>query len=69
VVDLTEGGKTWQTTVNLPGGYNIYNACGTAAVGRALGFDMDLIVGALGHFAGGFRPDGKIHHRGHRLSA
>lgn len=54
VVDLTEGGKTWQTTVNLPGGYNIYNACGTAAVGRALGFDMDLIVGALGHFAGGF---------------
>lgn len=54
VVDLTEDGKTWQTTVNLPGGYNIYNACGTAAVGRALGFDMDLIVGALGHFAGGF---------------
>jgi UDP-N-acetylmuramyl tripeptide synthase len=54
VVDLTVDGTPYRATINLPGGYNIYNACGTVAVGRALKLDMTAVIRSLSEFAPGF---------------
>ena len=54
VVDILVDGQTYRTTINLPGGYNIYNACGTVAVGKALKFDIPTVIRSLSEFAPGF---------------
>lgn len=41
-------------SVNLPGGYNIYNAAGAIAVGSIMGFDKAVIKKALRDFNCGF---------------
>lgn len=48
------GGKEYDTTVNLPGGYNIYNACAAMACGRALGLDPAVVSRSLFSFSCGF---------------
>ena len=51
---ITADGVDYRTTVNQPGGYNIYNAVGTVAAGKALGLDLAVVAKSLSHFAGGF---------------
>lgn len=53
-IELTADGETFPATVNLPGGYNIYNACGTVALGKALGLDTKTVVSSLSQFSCGF---------------
>ena len=53
-VVITVDGQDYPTTVNQPGGYNIYNAVGTMAAGKALGLDPKVVSQSLSHFAGGF---------------
>ncbi len=48
------GEEEYAAKVNLPGGYNIYNACGALCVGDALGIDRQTAVDSLNHFACGF---------------
>lgn len=47
-------GKEYTTTINLPGGYNIYNGAATAAAGYVLGLKDETIVSALSDFECGF---------------
>lgn len=47
-------GKDYTTVVNLPGGYNIYNAAACMACGKALGFADQTVVESLGQFQCGF---------------
>lgn len=54
VVEMTVDGKTYQATINLPGGYNIYNAIGTVAIGKALGLDTPMVIRSLSEFSCGF---------------
>ena len=44
----------FEVTVNLPGGYNIYNAAASMAVAKAAGLDLSVAAAALGHFSCGF---------------
>ena len=53
-VRMVIAGREYPVRINLPGGYNIYNACAAAAAGTAFGVDAETIVHALGHFTGGF---------------
>ena len=46
--------KEYFVRINLPGGYNIYNACAAAAAGTAFGIDAETTTHALEHFTGGF---------------
>lgn len=47
-------GKEELMTVNLPGGYNIYNAAGAMAVSELMGFDRETSLHALSAFSCGF---------------
>ena len=58
---VTVDGKDYPTTVNLPGGYNIYNACTTMAMGKALGLDLNVVSQSLSRFACGFGRMEKFH--------
>lgn len=51
---LSIGAKSYTVHVNLPGGYNIYNAAGAAAAAHAIGIPENTIVDALGRFECGF---------------
>ena len=53
-VVLSMDGKRYDTNVNLPGGYNIYNACSAMAAGKALGLDPETVSKSLSQFACGF---------------
>lgn len=53
-VEFTADGKTYPATVNLPGGYNIYNACATMACGEALHFNAKVTAESLSSFSCGF---------------
>lgn len=58
---VSADGKDYLTNVNQPGGYNIYNAAGTMAAGKALGLDLAVVSRSLSHFAGGFGRMEKFH--------
>lgn len=47
-------GKDYTTIINLPGGYNIYNAAAAMAFGEALKLDMDTVNESLSRFQCGF---------------
>ena len=47
-------GKAYPFSINLPGGYNIYNAAGTVAAAYKLGISSEVIQSALSTFKGGF---------------
>jgi UDP-N-acetylmuramyl tripeptide synthase len=53
-VALCIRGETVNAAVNLPGGYNVYNAVGAVTAILALGFPRDVAVSAISHFQCGF---------------
>ena len=53
-VELSIFGRAHEVHVNLPGGYNIYNAAAAAAVAHVVGIDEQTAVSALGQFECGF---------------
>ena len=63
-VQLRINGDSFKTTINLPGGYNIYNAAATAAAGAALKLDSETVVHSLGTFECGFGRMEKFHIEG-----
>ena len=58
---VAANGTSYPATVNLPGGYNIYNACSAMAMGVALGLDLSVVSAALGRFSCGFGRMEKFH--------
>ena len=53
-VALRARGETAEVTINLPGGYNIYNAAGAIAAATGLGFTLDDAKEAMLRFDCGF---------------
>lgn len=53
-IELTVCGSPHEVHVNLPGGYNIYNAAAAAAVAQVVGVDEQIAVDALAQFECGF---------------
>ena len=53
-VVLSADGTAYPAVINLPGGYNIYNACATMAVGKAMGLELPVVAKSLSTFACGF---------------
>jgi UDP-N-acetylmuramyl tripeptide synthase len=53
-VVISANGKSYETIINLPGGYNIYNACACMTAAQVLGLDPNTTVQSLGSFACGF---------------
>lgn len=53
-IEIRVGGKHYQATINLPGGYNIYNAIATVAAGHVLGLKDEVVIAALNSFECGF---------------
>ncbi len=53
-IEIRMHGKHYTATINLPGGYNIYNATATVAAGTVLGLKDEVIIGALNSFECGF---------------
>lgn len=53
-IELSICGHAHEVHVNLPGGYNIYNAAAAAAVSHVVGIDEETAVSALGQFECGF---------------
>ncbi len=47
-------GKEYQSTINLPGGFNIYNAVGASTALLSLDFDEETVLNALKSFSCGF---------------
>lgn len=53
-VVMETDGVQYPVSINLPGGYNIYNACSAIACGKALNMDMKVVCSALSSFSCGF---------------
>lgn len=66
-VVISLDGKRYDANVNLPGGYNIYNAVSAMAAGKALGLDPALVSKSLSQFACGFGRMEKFDIDGHSL--
>ncbi|MBQ1281691.1 MAG: DUF1727 domain-containing protein, partial [Oscillospiraceae bacterium] len=49
-VVFSADGKEYAAHINLPGGYNIYNACASMACSKALGFDLAVGAKSLSDF-------------------
>ena len=54
VIEFTVDGTNYPAVVNLPGGYNIYNAASCMAAGRAMGLDQGTVAESLSRFQCGF---------------
>ncbi len=53
-IELSVSGHVHEVHVNLPGGYNIYNAAAATAASKLAGIQEDTIVSALSQFECGF---------------
>ena len=53
-ITVSADGVEYAATINLPGGYNIYNGCSALACGKALGLDMQKVAASLSSFSCGF---------------
>jgi len=53
-VKLLAFGESADVTINIPGGYNIYNAAGVMAAALEAGFSIGAVVYAMQHFERGF---------------
>ena len=53
-VVFRDGQTEISASINLPGGYNIYNACAAMTAAKALGLDLTKAAQSLSHFACGF---------------
>ena len=51
---ISADGEEHDTVINVPGGYNIYNAVSAVACAKALGLDVKTAVSALASFSCGF---------------
>ncbi len=60
-------GTEYAADINLPGGYNIYNACACMAASHALALDPSLAARSLGQFACGFGRMEKFEINGNAL--
>ncbi len=54
LVKINLAGEVRDLLINLPGGYNVYNAVSAAAVAKSMGLDNDKIISALQSFKCGF---------------
>ncbi len=54
VISMRIGKAVFPVTINLPGGYNIYNATAAAAAGYVMKLKKEIIIEALGSFECGF---------------
>ena len=66
-VVISVGGARYETNVNLPGGYNIYNACSAMAAGQALELAPELVSKSLSEFSCGFGRMEKFDINGHSV--
>ncbi len=66
-VAIEMDGVRYDTNVNLPGGYNIYNAVSAMAAGKALGLDPAVVNQSLSQFSCGFGRMEKFDIDGHSL--
>ena len=66
-ITLACDGQSFDATVALPGGYNIYNACSAMAMGKALGLDPAVTAKALEHFSCGFGRMETFNIQGHDM--
>ena len=66
-ITLSVDGRSYNTRVALPGGYNIYNACAAMAMGMAIGLDPAVTARALEHFTCGFGRMETFDIQGHSL--
>ncbi len=66
-VEFSLDGKTVPAVINLPGGYNIYNAATAMAVAKALDIPPELAAKSLGSFSCGFGRMEKFDIRGTSL--
>ena len=66
-VVISLDGRRFDANVNLPGGYNIYNAVSAMAAGQAMGLDLDVVNKALSQFDCGFGRMEKFDIQGHSL--
>ena len=53
-IEISLHGKEYPAVINLPGGYNIYNAVAAVAVSDVMGFSTETATGALATFECGF---------------
>ncbi|MBQ9179355.1 MAG: DUF1727 domain-containing protein [Firmicutes bacterium] len=53
-IEITMKGEKRKATINLPGGYNIYNGVAAVTVAKVMGFPAETAVGALATFECGF---------------
>ncbi len=60
-IKLKINDEVYDVTVNLPGGYNVYNAAAATAIGFAAGFKTEAIISALSSFECGFGRMEKFH--------
>lgn len=60
-VKMTIDGEETEVKINLPGGYNIYNAAATAAVCHSMTLDTEIIKSGLMSFECGFGRMEKFH--------
>lgn len=54
LVKINLDGNVYDLCINLPGGYNVYNAVSCAAVAKSMGIDDRKIISALESFECGF---------------
>ncbi|MEA4964431.1 MAG: MurT ligase domain-containing protein [Oscillospiraceae bacterium] len=63
-VVFSSDGASFDAVINLPGGYNIYNACAAMACAKALGLELQLAAHSLSTFGCGFGRMEKFEIRG-----
>lgn len=68
VVSLNIFGEVFETKVNVPGTYNIYNAAGAALALKCLGFEPKSIIEAIGEFDCAFGRMEKFTYNGHNVN-
>ncbi|NCC67172.1 MAG: DUF1727 domain-containing protein [Clostridia bacterium] len=54
IIKVNYSGETEQVRINLPGGYNIYNAAGALAVAQVMELDRSTAINAVANFSCGF---------------
>ena len=53
-IEIRIGSRHYKAVINLPGGYNIYNAVATVAAGKVMGLEDSVLIEALNSFECGF---------------
>ena len=67
-IKLNIFGEEFETKVNIPGVYNIYNAAGAALALKCMGFDYKDVVEAIAEFNGAFGRMERFSYNGHSIN-